>query len=340
MASRTSDLELARVRAALIHSAELLAIESLAVLLFTPLSVATLLTHVGPILARLQQLIQACNQALFGYASVENQLIGEFRDLRVSPSEELAGSLVASGLLASGAVWVKASGATNTVVAASSFAEITSRLRELSDRREPLVRIEKYVGSAGNRFIVYVPGTQNLGLPNSNPLDMRSNLRLMAGVGSASSRAVDMALRKAGAGPDDRVMLVGYSQGGMVAAQLGKEAKSGSLGYLVDEVVTFGSPVGSYSAESLPRVLSVENEADFVPHLDTISNPKTQNWLTLEGVVSVDAVKNHEMESYQQIVAKYESSGELEGNQVVRGVESFAVGTGTVGYFAIGQKVP
>ena len=340
MVSRTSDLELARVRSALIHSSELLAVESLAALLFTPISVGTLLTRIGPIMARLQQLIQACNQALFGYAAVENQLIVEFRDFRVSPSELVAGSLVSSGLLASGAVWVRQSGGANTVLAATSLGEITSRLRQLSDRREPMVRIEKYAGPTGSRFVVYVPGTQNLGVPNSNPLDMRSNLRLVAGIDSASSRAVDMAIRKAGAGKGDRVMLVGYSQGGMVAAQLGKEAKAGLLNYQVDGVVTFGSPLGSNSAQSLPTVLSVENKADFVPHLDTISNPKTQNWLTLEGEVAIDAVRNHEMESYQQIIAKIETSGEAGESQIVRGVENFASGTGAVSYFEIGQKVP
>ena len=338
MASRTSDLELARVRTALIHSSELLAVESLAALLFTPISVGTLLTRVGPIIGRLQQLIQACNQALFGYAAVENQLIVEFRDFRVSPSELAAGSLVSSGLLAGGAVWVRASGGTNAVLAASSLGEITGRLRQLSDRREPMVRIEKYVGPTGNRFVVYVPGTQNLGLSNSNPLDMRSNLRLVAGVGSASSRAVDMAIRKAGAGKGDRVMLVGYSQGGLVAAQLGKEAKAGLLSYQVDEVVTFGSPVGSNGAESLPKMLSVENKADFVPHLDTISNPKSQNWLTLEGKVEIDPIHNHEMETYQKIVANFEVSGEAGESQIVRGVESFASGSGAVSYFEIGQK--
>ena len=190
-----------------------------------------------------------------------------------------------------------------------------------------MVRIEKYVGPTGNRFVVYVPGTQNLGVPNSNPLDMRSNLRLVAGVSSASSRAVDMAIRKAGAGKGDRVMLVGYSQGGLVAAQLGKEAKAGLLSYQ-----------GSNGAESLPKMLSVENKADLVPHLDTISNPKSQNWLTLEGKVEIDPIQNHEMETYQKIVANFEVSGEASESQIVRGVESFASGSGAVSYFEIGQK--
>jgi pimeloyl-ACP methyl ester carboxylesterase len=325
----------------LIHSAELLSIEAIAVALLTPISAATLLSRVGPILFRLRSLIRACEIALFGYENTENQIAVSLSDFRISPSELAAAAIVGTGLLGSSSVWVKPVSSAQLVQAPVSLQQIAGRLRSLSDERQPIVRIERYPGVGdGNRFIVYIPGTENLGLPNTNPLDMRSNLQLMAGGSSASSRATDMAIRRAGAKPGDQVMLVGYSQGGMVAVELAKQAKAGQLDYQVPQVVTFGSPVGSNPAEALPNVLSVENRADFVPHLDVISNQKSANWHTLEGEVKIDPLANHEMEAYQRIVSDLGKSGEIQRLSSVEQISQFAQGDGTQVLIRLGQGRP
>ena len=325
----------------MIHSAELLSIEAIAVALLTPISAATLLSRVAPILFRLRSLIRACETALFGYENTENNIAVSLSDFRISPSELAASAIVGTGLLGSSSVWVKPVSSAQLVQAPVSLQQIAGRLRSLSDERQPIVRIERYpsVGD-GNRFIVYIPGTENLGLPNTNPLDMRSNLQLMAGGSSASSRATDMAIRRAGAKPGDQVMLVGYSQGGMVAVELAKQAKAGQLGYQVSQVVTFGSPVGSNPAEALPNVLSVENKADFVPHLDAISNQKSANWHTLEGEVKIDPLANHEMETYQRIVSDLGKSGEIQRLSSVEQISQFAQGDGTQVLIRLGQGRP
>ena len=325
----------------MIHSAELLSIEAIAVAVLTPISAATLLSRVGPILFRLRSLIRACEIALFGYENTENQIAGSLSDFRISPSELAAAAIVGTGLLGSSSVWVKPVSSAQLVQAPVSLQQIAGRLRSLSDERQPIVRIERYPSvGVGNRFIVYIPGTENLGLPNTNPLDMRSNLQLMAGGSSASSRATDMAIRRAGAKPGDQVMLVGYSQGGMVAVELAKQAKAGQLGYQVSQVVTFGSPVGSNPAEALPNVLSVENRADFVPHLDVISNQKSVNWHTLEGEVKIDPLANHEMEAYQRIVSDLGKSGEIQRLSSVEQISQFAQGDGTQVLIRLGQGAP
>ena len=325
----------------MIHSAELLSIEAIAVAVLTPISAATLLSRVGPILFRLRSLIRACEIALFGYENTENQIAVSLSDFRISPSELAAAAIVGTGLLGSTSVWVKPVSSAQLVQAPASLQQIAGRLRSLSNERQPIVRIERYPSfDAGNRFIVYIPGTENLGLPNTNPLDMRSNLLLMAGGSSASSRATDMAIRRAGAKPGDQVMLVGYSQGGMVAVALAKQAKEGQFGYQVSQVVTFGSPVGSNPAEALPNVLSVENKADFVPHLDAISNPKSANWHTLEGEVKIDPLANHEMETYQRIVSDLGKSGEIQRLSSVEQISQFAQGDGTQVLIRLGQGAP
>jgi pimeloyl-ACP methyl ester carboxylesterase len=72
------------------------------------------------------------------------------------------------------------------------------------------------------------------------------------------------ALRDAGVRPGDPVLLVGHSQGGMVAAAVAAHASP----YDVTNVVTFGSPtaqVAHYPGDV--HVLSLEHRGDLVPQL-------------------------------------------------------------------------
>ncbi len=338
MLSRASRSEVERVRASLIFSIELLAVEAIAVALLTPIGFAQLVTKLAPILFRLRRLVLACEETLASYVVVESRLAGEFADDRLSVAEIAAGSVVATGVLGSAVAWARPTGGFQFATAPTGLTQIGARLRVLSDARQPVIRVEKYqTGGPSSRFIVYLPGTQNLGAANSNPFDMRSNLQLLAGQSSAASRAVDIALRRAGVGPSDQVMLVGYSQGGLIATHLAKQSLAGELDYRVVQVVTVGSPIGANSAVSLPRVLSIENKSDFVPHLDLISNPDAPNWRTLEGNVPADAVQAHEMGSYLQIMRELEASGEGASNAAVQSVVNFATGSATVSYFQLGQ---
>jgi hypothetical protein len=74
-------------------------------------------------------------------------------------------------------------------------------------------------------------------------------------------------------------MLVGHSQGGIVAAQSAKDLNSN--GYNVTHVVTAGSPVGRIDVPSDVQVLSLENRNDIVPRLDATDNPGSPNRTTV-----------------------------------------------------------
>jgi hypothetical protein len=76
-------------------------------------------------------------------------------------------------------------------------------------------------------------------------------------------------------------MLVGHSQGGLVAVTTARDAVA-SGEFDVTHVVTAGSPVGR-TAGSLPgrvRLLALENARDVVPHLDGLANPDRANVTT------------------------------------------------------------
>ncbi|WP_337062039.1 hypothetical protein [Kineococcus sp. G2] len=133
------------------------------------------------------------------------------------------------------------------------------------------VRLERVTGADGRRaWIVEVPGTQDwTPLPSAGgtPMDLTTNLRAVAGEPTATAAAVAEAMRRAGVGAGEPVMLAGHSQGGLTAASLAAD-EAFRARYLVTHVVTAGSPVDGIEVPAEVRVLSLEHTGDVVPALD------------------------------------------------------------------------
>ncbi|MDH2443649.1 lipase family protein [Amnibacterium sp. CER49] len=128
----------------------------------------------------------------------------------------------------------------------------------------PQIRIEAYGDpSGGRRFIVYLAGTVSFS-PDSGdePFDARADLEGVAGRPSDSERAVLQAMREAGVGEDDPVLLVGHSQGALVATRIAQ-----SSGLRVAGVVTLGGPTGQIALPEDVPVLAIEHDDDLVPAL-------------------------------------------------------------------------
>ena len=302
--------------------------------LLTPARFGQLLLRLGPVLLRLRRLAIACDSALIGYVDTETSLVSNLNDFRtaVPVLANRLPDMVAGSTLA----WASPR-ATNIVATPPTLLQLAARLRLLSNSGQPVVRIEQYRYGEHNRFIVYIPGTQNLSLKTtSNPFDMRSNLLLLAGGRSAASRATELAMRRVGVGAQDEVMLVGHSQGGLIALDLARRSASGLVPFRVEHVVTFGTPAGLNTANTLPNVVSFENRADLVPKLEFRENQAEKNWLTLEGTVLDNPIDAHRMESYEQILVEKLASGENKGKLEELG--GFASGDARVSYFELGQR--
>ncbi len=324
MANSVDSVEIERVRAALVRSIELLSVEALVYVLLSPHRAVLVAGRVSSVLWRLRRLVIACESALLAYVTNERRVFGEFQNLKLP--------------LVANSVWAADAGSSSRAVAPTNLLQIAARLRALSNTGQPLVRIESYDRAGSKQFIVYIPGTQNLSpILNQNPLDMRSNLQLMAGESSTSSRAVALAMRRAQIGPTDSVMLVGHSQGGLIAADLAARAGSGQLQFKIDHVVTFGAPLGLKDPTKLPNTVSIENTADLVPKLDLKANSKTDSWQTLHGTREADLVESHRMESYELILAKKQASGELNSAKINE-IAQFAHGIAKVQQFELGQR--
>jgi pimeloyl-ACP methyl ester carboxylesterase len=148
------------------------------------------------------------------------------------------------------------------------------------------VRFVTHLGPDGQphrAVIVDLPGTKDWSLTdtsNPNVADIGTNLHAMAGQITTYERGVLLALVAAGVAPDEPIMLVGHSQGGLVAARLAVDL-AGSDRFRVTHVVTAGAPIGLVDLPGNVQSLALENAGDVVPELDAADNPARRNHVTV-----------------------------------------------------------
>ncbi len=154
----------------------------------------------------------------------------------------------------------------------TNLQQLTSRLSDKSGN----IRIEGYQTDKGRALIVYLPGTANWKpVGSGSAFDLQSNLELIGNHENSNSvRAARAAIEQYGLEPTDNLILVGYSQGGMVASELSESVSN------VSGVVTIGSPVANASFSSDLPVVSLEHSNDVVPAFSGSTNPITENWST------------------------------------------------------------
>ncbi len=183
--------------------------------------------------------------------------------------------------------------------------------------------VQQVVGPDGQTvWIVQLPGTDGFTDPD-DVRNMGTNLELIAGSHTAYADAVAQALAHAGVDPDDPVMLVGHSQGGMQAVAL---AGDEDFGYHVTHVVTAGSPVAGMSPAEGVQVLSLENTGDVVPGLDGHDNPAGSQHTTVTGTVDHGSIPdNHDIGGVYVPLA---GAAEAAGSPSVQEFVTSAVATG------------
>jgi ElaB/YqjD/DUF883 family membrane-anchored ribosome-binding protein len=137
-------------------------------------------------------------------------------------------------------------------------------------------------------WLVSVPGTESWTVGGGNPLDLQSNLELLAGQSAAASSLTVAAMEQAGIAPGEPVMLAGHSQGGMTAMALAGSAAVTSR-FAITHVLTAGAPVAAMGSRPGIQVLSVEHSTDVVPALDGSDNPDTPDRTTVKRDLSESA---------------------------------------------------
>jgi hypothetical protein len=135
------------------------------------------------------------------------------------------------------------------------------------------VRIERYSAPGSpDRFVVYVGPTETFDpRPQGQPWDMASNVGGVGGQDVAAIRATELAMKDAGITSGSQVQLVGFSQGGMVAARIAADGEWNAVG-----LQTFGAPTGNVALPDGIHGMAVRNREDFIPAL---AGPQTDHHL-------------------------------------------------------------
>lgn len=133
-----------------------------------------------------------------------------------------------------------------------------------------VVDIAKVVAADGTvSWIVTLPSTQDWCIPGDkgapNDLDACLLLMLMPQLKSQYERAVLEAMKQAGIAPDEPVLMVGWSLGGILA---GKMASQDSGGYNYQGVLAGGSPIDGFDVDA--PVLQVKHQDDGIHELDFV----------------------------------------------------------------------
>ncbi|WP_405373038.1 MULTISPECIES: putative T7SS-secreted protein [unclassified Microbacterium] len=148
----------------------------------------------------------------------------------------------------------------------------TGEVDTLGGEDESVVKITKVLGPDGWQYTVTLPSTQEwlsrLGDKGAvNDLDSNLALMLTPALQTQYERAVLDAMAAEGISPDDPVMLVGFSQGGIMAGHLAAY----NTDYNWQAVVASGAPIDHMPIPDSVDVVSVQHNGDPVPRLDTVT---------------------------------------------------------------------
>ena len=288
---------------------ELAAFGSIETLLSDPLHQLQYRMAIVSVLTKLEKLHGSCLVASEQYFSTEAQIHRRF-EIDFIPQLAAVTTNIATTLGWKLDQKVSATKTrTITTQPPNSITELLDRLWQVSSKGEPTVGIDFFQTADQRTAIVYIPGTQTLGLGDgSNPLDLQSNIVAMQGNGfAASERAVLEAMKQAGIEPNDEVIFVGHSQGGMVAGNLAMHP----AGYIAAGLVTIGAPIAQLKLTKLP-VMAIEHVNDPIPNISGKVNPLTKNWVTIQRASlaseSDAPMHSHSLNSYKNTTEKVDSS--------------------------------
>ena len=299
---------------------------------------------------RFEAIETACLHAAeryFGAESAIAQRIHRFGQLDVPRlATGLAVSAGSIGLLKESAIAISRTGFAGGISAPSSVAELAERLKRTSTDGDLGHQAEFRIERFGNHVIVYIPGTKRWSpVAGSNPLDLTSNVHAMASQSqadghskagdstassltaserAASERAVLAALRSAKVGRGDEVILVGHSQGGIVAANIASTRHE----FKVSGIVTFGSPIALAEVASDTRVLALEHTNDPVPTLDSEPNPQRENWVTVKESYPLargeSPIAVHDLKGYLKLASEVDANRSVRLKSVLDYFKGFA----------------
>jgi hypothetical protein len=177
---------------------------------------------------------------------------------------------------------------------------------------EGTISVQRLTHPDGARaWVVEIPGTQEWRRNANTPMDLTTNMRLLAGLPDDMTDAVLESMAAAGIAPDEPVLLAGHSQGGMVAVSV---AAMAGTAYSVRAVVTAGSPDTPRAAPPGIAVRHYRHDEDGVPQLDGAPSRTNQDVTVVRRNLSTreipTPIEAHDIQRYIETAA----SDALAGN--------------------------
>ncbi|KRE42343.1 alpha/beta fold hydrolase [Knoellia sp. Soil729] len=283
---------------------------------------AGVISDVAGAVVRLRQLAESASSSAATYEWGESAVRGLVAGLHAQAVAtawlltEVTGQSV--GLLDEGTGWdveVTPAAPLAKVPTPTSTASLLVGVESLG--RDGRVRVVELPAADGTTtWVLQVPGTHAPGLQGwfeggEVPMDWPANVSLMLRATSASKVAAAKALDLAQAGrgrPGDRVVIVGHSQGGIVAAALASDP-SFTAEHRVSHVVTAGSPIDAFPIPDSTSVLSVQHTNDAVPMLDVVPPPDRGSWTTVAALAPA-GVLAHDLRGYVTTAGRAQRSGD------------------------------
>ncbi|GGH42921.1 putative T7SS-secreted protein [Microbacterium album] len=192
------------------------------------------------------------------------------------------------------------------------------------------------VGTEDGRPVwrVTVPSTKDwegfgFGIDQGAANDLGSNYALMLAPHhqAAYERMVVEAMTRAGIGPDDPVMVTGWSQGGILAAKMASDPASP---FNIEAIAVAGAPVDHMAIPEDVSVVSLQHAGDPVHRLDGQAPPPDRaGWVTIgvdpsggsgAGVLPVD-VSQHSAALYADTAAALDSGDLVAAGAVDRATQ-------------------
>jgi len=218
------------------------------------------------------------------------------------------------------------------------------RIADMENAPAASLAIERVVGRDGvARYVIELPGMRHMGIA-SDPEDLSGSISAMALPATAYTRAVSRALDAVGAPRGAKVMLVGHSEGGIVAMDLAGDPAFNGGRVQVTHVVAAGSPISSKQvvSGSDTRVFSVENVNDIVTHLDAVdAAPETASRLTYQfSADDHDIVGSHDPVRYAERIEALADSPNPLLRQFQAGTAVYFAGATTTTVFSLADAPP
>jgi len=226
----------------------------------------------------------------------------------------------------------------------SSISSMLGEIGDLENQSEASIAVQRIVGHDGvARYLVVLSGMRNLA-STQDPEDLMgataATVDTRTNYVTCVREALDTVLVPVGA----QVLLVGHSQGGIVAMDLAGDPAFNGGRVRVAQVIAAGSPISSKEVApgSGTRVLSIENVNDIVTHLDA-ADPQAQHQSVDRlvyrfAVDEHDVVANHDVRLYSREAAALTDSPNPLMIDVQADVQPFLEGTATTTVFTLHDR--